>query len=112
MQKERQAFTEDDFDFVDAGIRREVLILANNGIDTFESCEGGPGHTFPDPTVRFCGGKDEGLRAVRIALENGLRPAVLRQYYSIENGEPIGPQWELTFTNPNKTNWYSWSKGP
>lgn len=44
-------YTEGDFDFVDAGIRREVTILSQNGIETFESCEGGPGHAFPEPTA-------------------------------------------------------------
>ncbi len=25
--------------------------LRSGGIETFESCQGGPGHSFPDPTV-------------------------------------------------------------
>jgi hypothetical protein len=27
------------------------------GVETIESCEGGPGHAFPEPTVRLAGGK-------------------------------------------------------
>ena|SRR5581483_7585190 len=106
-----KAYTDADFDFVDDGIRREVLILAQHGIETFESCEGGPGHTFPEPTIRFCGSHAEGLKALWVALENGLRPATLRRYYSIRDGEPVGPDWEMTFTKPELPNWYFWSKG-
>jgi len=103
-------YTEADFGFVDAGIQREVTILAQHGIETFESCEGGPGHTFPEPTIRFYGGREQGFKALWIALENGLRPASLRRYYSIVDGEPRGPDWEMTFTKPDLPNWYAWSK--
>jgi hypothetical protein len=104
-------YTEADFEFVDAGIRREVTILSQNGIETFESCEGGPGHTFPEPTVRFCGSRAQGLRAVAIALEHGLSPSGLRRYYYLLDGELVGPDWEITFQKPDLPNWYAWSKG-
>lgn len=48
---------------LDAGIRRAVLVLRSAGIETFESCQGGPGHAFPDPTVKFHGSAWEGYRA-------------------------------------------------
>jgi len=82
---------------VDKGIAQEVRVLWENGVETFESCEGGPGHAFPEPTVRFHGDRSEGFRALAIALQHGLRVDQLRRYYSIENGEPTGPYWELTF---------------
>lgn len=103
-------YTEADFAFVDAGIRREVTILSQHGIETFESCEGGPGHAFPEPTIRFYGQRDQGFKALSIALANGMRPAVLRRYYSIIDGEPHGPDWEMTFTKPELLNFYAWSK--
>jgi hypothetical protein len=34
------------------------------GVGTIESCEGGPGHAFPEPRVRLAGGKSEGCRAL------------------------------------------------
>ncbi|KKL60024.1 hypothetical protein LCGC14_2209410, partial [marine sediment metagenome] len=40
---------------IDPGIRYAVLVLRAGGIETFESCEGGPGHASPDPTIRFHG---------------------------------------------------------
>lgn len=82
---------------LDEGICRVVQILATNGVETFESCQGGEGHAFYEPTVRFHGGHAEGFRALAIALQHGLRVSSLRRYYSIEDGEPVGPQWEMTF---------------
>jgi hypothetical protein len=104
-------YTEADFDFVDAGIRREVTILSQNGVETFESCEGGPGHTFPEPTIRFCGDRAAGFKALAIALTYGLRPMALRRCYAVIDGEPVGPDWEMTFRKPDLPNWYEWSKG-
>jgi hypothetical protein len=75
---------------LDAGIRNTVLILHGNGIETFESCQGGSGHCFFEPTVRFHGNQAEGLKAVSIALNNGLKVLSLRRYWSVEDGELKG----------------------
>ena len=82
---------------IDRGIRRAVHVLWDNGVETTESCEGGRGHPFAEPTVRFYGSHAEGLRALGIALQHGLKVAELRRYWSIEDGEPVGPMWEMTF---------------
>ena len=81
---------------LDPGIRDAVLVLQKHGVETFESCEGGVGHPFPEPTVRFHGDPSEGFRALAIAQQNGLRVDQLRRYYQIQSGEPTGPYWELT----------------
>ena len=81
---------------LDPGIREAVITLQRNGIETFESCEGGEGHSFPEPTVRFHGDASEGFKALAIAQQHGLRVDQLRRYYQIQNGEPTGPYWELT----------------
>lgn len=83
---------------IDPGITREVKVLWENGIETTESCEGGKGHSFPEPTIRFCGGSAEGYRAVSIALQHGLNISELRRVWCIQDGELNGPLWELTFT--------------
>jgi hypothetical protein len=49
---------------LDAGILPVVQVLAQNGVETFESCEGGEGHAFYEPTVRFHGNHAEGFRAL------------------------------------------------
>ena len=84
---------------LDKGIKHEVEILAEGGIETYESCEGGIGHCFPEPTVRFYGERSEGFKALAIALQNGLKPSFLRRIWNIIDGEPVGPDWEMTFTH-------------
>lgn len=82
---------------LDKGIEPIVLILRKHGIETFESCQGGDGHCFPDPTVRFEGEYNEGFRAYSIALANGLKVDKLRRVYSHQDNELKGPWWEMTF---------------
>ena len=76
-----------------------VSVLLSNGIRTTESCEGGDGHSYPLPTVRFDGPYPEGLRAVGVALHNGLPVADLRRVWRMQDGELQGPFWEMTFSN-------------
>jgi hypothetical protein len=82
---------------LDPGIRKAVAVLRNYGIETFESCEGGEGHAYPNPTVRFHGQISEGHRALAAAIESGLRVIELRRVWPIIDKEPTGPWWELTF---------------
>lgn len=82
---------------LDEGIRRYVEALAAAGIETFESCQGGEGHAYPEPTVRFHGGRGEGFKALAIAFQWGFPVASLRRTWPVNDGEPTGPWWELTF---------------
>lgn len=82
---------------LDPGIREAVLALNDAGIETFESCEGGEGHAYPVPTVRFYGDRSEGLRALAAALLAKLPVAELRRVWPVLDGEPTGPWWEMTF---------------
>lgn len=82
---------------LDSGIADHVAVLRAAGIETFESCEGGTGHAFAEPTVRFHGDQAEGLRAVAVAVKAGLPVDCLRRYWTLVDGEPTGPSWELTF---------------
>ena len=82
---------------LDPGIRRAVLILRRAGIETIESCEGGPGHSFPDPTVKFFGERGAGFRALGVALDYGLPVSRLQRCYYVKEGELEGPWWELVF---------------
>ncbi|MCK5608363.1 hypothetical protein KAR91_41155 [Candidatus Pacearchaeota archaeon] len=82
---------------LDADIENAVNILFNAGVETFESCEGGIGHAYPEPTIRFHGDRHEGLRAFVIAMQNSLKVAYLRRIYQIIDGELIGPYWEIVF---------------
>lgn len=82
---------------LDKGIEREVEILVRGGIETFESCEGGTGHAYPEPTIRFHGKRSEGFKALAIALQSGLKPSKISRIWTVEDGEPVGPYWEMTF---------------
>lgn len=82
---------------LDPGIARAVEALRAAGVETFESCEGGNGHAFPVPTVRFSGGYGAGWKALGTAIQSGLPVATLRRCWNVIDGEPTGPDWEMTF---------------
>lgn len=83
---------------LDPGIAAYVLALGEEGVDTFESCEGGDGHAYPEPTVRFHGDRFEGFRALAMAQRRGLPVASLRRAWPILDDEPTGPWWEMVFS--------------
>jgi hypothetical protein len=85
---------------LDDGIRDIVIRLIENGVETFESCEGGRGHSFSEPTVRFEGSSAEGLRAISVAIANGLPIKSLRRAWGVIDGQIHGPWWEMTFLPP------------
>jgi len=86
-----------DWSKIDPGIKHELKILCDNGIETTESCQGGQGHPFPEPTIRFCGGRAAGFKAVEIAITFGLKMSELRRVWNMQDGELTGPEWEMTF---------------
>lgn len=82
---------------LDPGIVEAVRVLREAGVETTESCQGGKGHAFPEPTIRFCGDYSEGFRALAVAVRAQLRVSSLRRAWSMQNGEPTGPEWEMVF---------------
>jgi hypothetical protein len=112
------------YDELDPGIRRHVRILRDNGVRTCQSCQGGRGYAYPQPTVDFFWdwGREVksanvivpksalieswndlvgvGLRAVEIAAHYGLEPAYLRHEWREEDGELVEPTWALDFGPP------------
>lgn len=81
---------------LDPGIAEAVIALRAGGVETFESCEGGPGHAYPEPTVRFHGNQAAGFRALAVAMDAGMVVAELRRVWPINDNEPTGPWWEIT----------------
>jgi hypothetical protein len=83
---------------IDRGIEKAVRLLQNHDIETYESCEGGPGHSYPEPTVRFHGVPEAGWRALSACLAHGLPVASLKRVWDVlDQNEPSGPYWEITF---------------
>jgi hypothetical protein len=66
-------------------------------VDTYESCQGGQGHAFHVPTVRFHGDKAEGYKVAALLLQNDFKVSELRRIYQILDGELKGPYWEIVF---------------
>ena len=87
---------------LDPGIYEAVMILRRGGVETFESCEGGDGHAFPQPTIRFHGDAWAGYHAFSVAMQHGLPVAELRIVYDVIEGQLVGPGWEMTFRAPGK----------
>ena len=82
---------------LDIGIRHAVLVLRSGGVETFESCEGGSGHTCPNPMVRFHGSAWAGYHAFAVAMEHGLPVFELRRVHDCDDGQLTGPSWTLVF---------------
>lgn len=82
---------------LDRWISFAVKVLRDAGIETYESCQGGPGHSYPEPGVRFHGTNADGFRAVAAAMTYGLPVSSLRRFWTMANGELTGPYWEITF---------------
>jgi hypothetical protein len=85
---------------LDRWISFTVKVLRDAGIETYESCQGGPGHSYAVAAVRFGGIYADGFKALAVAKSYGLPVGELCRLWSIDRdtGEPIGPNWELTFS--------------
>ena len=83
---------------LDAGIAQAVPALRDVGVETFESCEGGATHSYPEPTIRFHGDAGEGWRALAVLVARDFPIGDLRRTWSYLYGAPTGPYWEVTFT--------------
>lgn len=83
---------------LDGGIAQYVHVLREAGVETYESCEGGDGHPFLEPTVRIWGGPHAGFKAYGVALEHGLPVKDIRRFWTVLDGELTGPNWEMTFS--------------
>jgi hypothetical protein len=85
---------------LDHGIATAVKLLVDAGVETFESCQGGEGHAYPLPTIRFHGPPAEGFRAYAVAITHGLPVRTLARIWRVDYGELTGPWWEMTFHGP------------
>jgi hypothetical protein len=70
------------------------------GVLDGEHVDGGRGHSYAEPTVRFEGDSSEGLRALSVALANGLPVKELKRSWGVLEKIVHGPWWELTSYPP------------
>ena len=81
---------------LDPGIAEAVRVLRAAGIATSQSCEGGDGHAISEPVIEFGGDFAEALRAVAVAVDNGLPVQELRHVWHVRFHTIEGPWWALT----------------
>jgi hypothetical protein len=67
---------QDDLDYeeLDPGIAWTVKFLREAGVHTVSSCEGGDGHPYDEPMVRFRGDPAEAKRVAELTWREGLFP--------------------------------------
>jgi len=88
---------------IDEGIRPAVKLLNENGFETFESCEGGRGHCFSEPTVRFYGTEQDLIAAYELLESSGLNVHNARRVfrkqpvYDASETIAIGSNWQAPF---------------
>lgn len=85
---------------VDLGVSNAVKTLRAAGVETYESCQGGEGHSYGRPTIRFSGTKFCGHLALGIAIKECWPVRSLARIWTFEDEEVAGPVWELSFREP------------
>lgn len=86
------------WDDIDPGILAALHALADYGIDTFASCQGGPGHGAYGsmPVILFHGDENAGLYAVWLLETAGFRVWELSRHWDLDHGQPRQPWWRAT----------------
>lgn len=93
---------------VDPLILPAVKLLNEHGFQTFESCQGGEGHCYDVPTVRFFGTEHELIRAFEICQAYSLNVFNAKRVFRKEdiytnqgvgegNEMPKGTAWCIPF---------------
>ena len=84
---------------LDRGIRFAVRVLHAAGFDTCQSCEGGKGHAYDQPTVEMVAGGDDalGFGALAALQAYGLPVADISIIWPIRYGTPYEKNWRITF---------------
>jgi hypothetical protein len=91
---------------IDPLILPVVQILNEHGFKTFESCQGGKGHCYPEPTVRFEGSEFDLIRAYEVCNLYKLQVYEAKRVYrktpiyineETPNISNIGEVWESPF---------------
>ena len=83
---------------LDAGIAHAVYVMRAGGFETFQSCQGGRGHSYPAATIEFHGDLTEGFRAFAWARTNRLRVAEIEYVWETMDDYPGSrPCWRMVF---------------
>ena len=77
---------------VDEIIKPAVKIMLEHGFHTFESCQGGEGHSFTEPTIRFNGTEFDLIIAYELCKHYKLNVSCVRRVY--EKNPVYNDKWE------------------
>jgi hypothetical protein len=86
---------------LDAGIRFAVRVLhAAGGVETCQSCQGGDGHSYPEPTVDLIAGPSDALGFLALAALHAyaLPVASVALVWNVQHGLPYERVWRVTFS--------------
>jgi len=89
---------EDFYAGLDAGIRLAVRVIHAAGIDTCQSCQGGEGHAYDQPSIDLCasGHDARGFAVLSALTDYGLDVAELQLVWNVKNGLPYEQLWRVT----------------
>lgn len=90
----------EEYEGIDAGVRFAVKVLHAAGIKTGQSCQGGAGHSYPEPTVDLMtDGADDalGFAALAALRAYGLPVSSAALMWNVVGSRPDGPLWRISF---------------
>lgn len=89
---------------LDEGIRFAVLVLHAAGIETCQSCQGGEGHAYHEPTVDLVAGHGDawGFKALAALEDYGVSVRSVSLVWNISRGLPYEKLWRLVLNRPAK----------
>jgi hypothetical protein len=84
---------------LDPGIRFAVRVLHAGGFETCQSCQGGKGHAYFEPTIDLIARDDDaiGFGALATLRDYGLPLNGVAIVWPIANGQPYEKLWRVTF---------------
>ena len=85
---------------LDHGIRFAVRVLhAAGGIETCQSCQGGKGHSYLEPSIDLIatGNDAVGFRALAALVDYGLPVSGIAIVWPVRHGLPYERLWRITF---------------
>jgi hypothetical protein len=84
---------------LDPGIRFAVRVLHATGFETCQSCQGGKGHAYLEPSIDAVATADDatGFGALAALRDYGLPVSALAIIWPVRNGLPYEKLWRIAF---------------
>ncbi len=89
--------TNDPHEGIDAGVRHAVRVLNCRGVETQQSCEGGPGHAYDRPTIDCRARADDaaGFAALSALVDYGYDVESVALHWEVLHGRPYEIMWRV-----------------